>query len=458
MQERQEKQFMETERIPKLLARFAAPALIGMLASALYNIVDRIFVGQTVGREGIAAIALAFPCMLFFMSASFLVGIGAASRVSILLGEKRRRRAEQTLGNAFLAALVLSGLLWGCGRILFRPILLLSGTSESLYPLAASYLSVILYGVVFSVMSFSLSCQIRAAGSPVYAMGSQIVGALVNIGLDWWLVVHKGMGVQGAAVATVISQALSFVWTMSYFYTPRAVLRLRLAFILLPNTATMRRIFAVGFPSCLVNLNFVFIHGIITNTVSSYGGDLAVSATGIFTSLDSLLFMPAIAIAEACQPLVGYNYGAQKIDRVVATVKTGMLAATVFYLVSFAIIMAGAEYLVLMFNREDRELIALAAHAVRLGNIGIPLMGISVVNTSFLQGLGMGKEGLMLAAVRFCLFLWVPLLLLPRYFGVYGAWGSFPVSDILGSAVSGIYAIHVVRKLRNSRPLPDGVI
>jgi len=446
------KRFMENESIPRLLARFAAPALVGMLAHALYNIVDRIFVGQVVGARGIGALVLSFPCMLLFFSVSFLIGVGAASRISILLGEKRLRRAEQTLGNAFMMALVASVLLWVAGRFFFRSILFLSGASETLYPMAASYLSIILYGTPFSVISFSLSCQIRACGSPMYAMGSQLVGAFANIILDALFVLGFGMGVSGAAIATVMSQFLSMVWALSYFRRPDAALRLRLPFILRPDLGTLKRIFAVGTPSCLVNLNFVMVHGMITNMSSHYGGDLAVSATGIFMSLDSLLFMPAIAISEACQPIIGYNYGAGKIGRVISTVKMGVIACTAFYLLSFTLVMTNAELMAMMFESSDKDLIHLAATGLRIGNLGIPLMGVSLICTSFMQGLGRGREGLYLAFVRIGLFLWTPLLILPRYFGVYGAWGSFPISDICGSVVAGLFMVHTVKKLRLSHP------
>ena len=443
-----DKKFMENEPIPRLLTRFAAPALVGMLANALYNIVDRIFVGQTVGRDGLAAIALAFPCMLFFISVGFLVGIGAASRISILLGEKRAPQAERTLGNALTLSVVLSVLLVAGVGYFFREILMLSGASERLYPLAASYLYIVMYGAAFSIVGFTLSCQIRACGSPTFAMGTQVVGALANIVLDAWFVIGLGMGVEGAAIATVISQILSCAWAVSYFFLPRAALRLRSRDIVRLDGAAVARIFAVGTPSCLVHLNFVLVNGVITNASSAYGGDIAVSATGIFMSLDSLLFMPAIAIAEACQPIIGYNFGAGKPGRVIETVKAGMLATTIFYVGSFIVLMGFAEYLVMMFNRDDAELIALTARAMRVANVGIPLMGVTVVNTAFLQGLGKGREGLLIAVVRFGVFLWIPLLILPGYFGVLGAWGAFPISDIFGSIVAGLFAIRTAKNLR----------
>ncbi|MDR3255963.1 MAG: MATE family efflux transporter [Synergistaceae bacterium] len=448
MRDKSDRTFMEREAIPRLLARFAAPALAGMLANALYNIVDRIFVGHAVGAHGIAAIALSFPSMLFFASMAFLIGVGAASRISIQLGEKAKEDAERTLGNALCMAVLSSLIFWLVGRAFFGDILRLSGASDALFPVAASYLSIILYGIVFNVVSFSVSSQIRACGSPAYAMGSQIIGAVVNIALDAWFVIGLGKGVEGAALATVISQCVSMLWGFSYFLMPKAALRLRPRFILRIDPSTIARIVTVGTPACLVNLNFVLMHGVITNASSTYGGDLAVSATGIFMGMDSLLFMPAVAIAEACQPIVGYNYGAGRIDRVIATVKMSVLFTTIFYLTSFTAIMCFAEYMAMMFNSDDMELIKLTAKAMRVANIGIPVMGLSVVTTSFLQGLGMGREGLYLAALKFGIFLWIPLLVMPRYFGVYGAWGSFPISDVFGSAISLVVTVRTTRGLR----------
>jgi putative MATE family efflux protein len=439
---------MGSERIARLLVRFAGPALVGMLASALYNIVDRIFVGHAVGARGIAAIAVSFPCMLFFISVGFLVAAGAASRVSILMGEKRVRKAEQTLGNALSLALALGLLLCLMGGLLFERILRLSGASDTVYPMASGYLSIILYGVVPSIASFTLSSLIRACGSPAYAMGSQIVGAAANIILDAWFILHLEMGVEGAALATVISQWLSAIWAISYFKLRRAALRLRPKFMLFMDWRTLSRIFVVGIPSCLVNMNFVLVHGVITYTSNRYGGDLAVSATGIFVSLDSLLFMPAVAIADACQPIVGYNYGARKIERVVSAAKAGIMITSAFYILSFTVIMSNAEFLVRMFNSTDGELIRTTARAMRLGNIAIPLMGVSIVTSSFLQGLGNGRESMILATIKFGIFLWIPLLILPRFFGVYGAWGSFPISDSCGAVASLFFMARAIKKIR----------
>jgi putative MATE family efflux protein len=421
-----------------------------MFANALYNIVDMIFVGQVIGSGGIAAIAVSFPCMLFFMCTATLIGTGAGSRVSILMGERKTGLAERTLGNSLTLALSAGIILTLASRLMFGRILVLSGASETIYPMASEYLSVIIYGIIFSIVSFSLSYQIRACGSPSYAMGTQVIGALSNIALDAMFVIGLGMGVKGAAIATVISQGISLVWALAYFWLPKAALRLGIRYMTGLDPAIIGRIFAVGVPASLIQLNFVFVHGLITNASSSYGGDIAVSATGIFMSLDSLLFMPAVAMGEACSPIVGYNYGAGRTDRIVSTVKTGIAITSAFYLLSFASIMMFAETMVMMFNSEDARLISLTARCMRYANIGIPIMSVSIICGSFLQGLGMGRAGMALAFIRFGLFLWIPLLTLPRYFGLYGIWGSFPVSDICGSVASGVAMAWTIRRLRRN--------
>jgi Na+-driven multidrug efflux pump len=195
----------------------------------------------------------------------------------------------------------------------------------------------------------------------------------------------------------------------------------------------------------------------ITNASNTYGGDLAVSATGIFMSMDSLLFMPAVAVSEACQPIVGYNYGAGRVDRVIATIKTGVIVTTVFYVLSFAALTRYAEYMVMLFNSTDQELIRIASRAIRFANLGIPVMSVTLLTTALLQGLGRGREGLILAVIRFGVFLWIPLLTLPRFFGLMGAWLSFPVSDICGSIASGIFMFFTIKELKRERRPSSGL-
>jgi putative MATE family efflux protein len=298
------------------------------------------------------------------------------------------------------------------------------------------------------MFSYAGSCCIRACGSPAYAMGTQLVGALINVILDAWFVLGLQMGVKGAAVATVISQAFAMLWVLGYFFSPHARLRLRRVFIFSPHETTLRRILAVGTPPFLVQLNFVLIHGLMNVAVAKYGGDLAVSANGIFMSMDSLLFMPAVALGEGAQPIIGYNYGARRFDRVRQTVKWAIGATTVFYIFSFIVIFFHAEFFVRFFNNSNEALITLAARAMRVANLGIPVMGVSIVTSSTLQGLGHARAGLILSFVRFGLLLVVPLAIFPHIWGLYGTWGCFPLSDITGSLLSLFFLLNAMKKMR----------
>ena len=442
--------FMETESVPRLLARFAIPSTIGMLASALYNIVDRIFVGQTVGADGIAAIALGFPCMLFFFAFSMLVGIGGASRVALQLGAKNDEGANQTVGNVVFLCILGGVLFMTIGQSSVDLVLRACGASDTLLPMAKDYLSVILLGVFFSLISFAGSCVIRACGSPNYAMGTQLIGALLNVALDAWFVIGLRMEVRGAAIATVISQGISMIWVTAYFFTPTTRIRLRWHDIFKPRREAAARILAVGTPPFLVHMILVIINGLLNSSVAKYGGDLAVAATGILMSLDSLLFMPAIAIGEGAQPIVGYNYGARRFERVRQTIKWSVGVTTAFYVISFLVIFFHAEFLVLMFNKSNEALITLTARFMRVAYLCIPVMGVSIITGSTLQGLGRARDGLILSFMRFGLFLLVPMAILPRFYGLFGVWATFPLSDVIGSSVSFMYLRRIMTEMKQN--------
>jgi Na+-driven multidrug efflux pump len=279
-------------------------------------------------------------------------------------------------------------------------------------------------------------------------MGTQLIGALLNVALDAWFVIGLQMEVRGAAIATVISQGVSMLWVAAYFFTPRARIRLRLRDIFAPCREAVARILAVGSPPFLMQSTFVIIHALMNVSVAKYGGDLAVSAIGILMSLDSLLFMPAVAIGEGTQPIVGYNYGARHFHRVRQAIKWSVAATTVFYVLSFLTIFFNTEFFVRLFNNSNEALITLTVRSLRVAYIGIPVMGLSIVTGFALQGLGRARDSLVLSIIRFGLLMFVPLAILPRFFGLYGVWAIFPVSDILGSAVSFLFLRNIMAEMK----------
>ena len=443
---------MGEEKVSKLLLSFALPAVLGMVAGAIYNIVDRIFVGQFVGSAGLAAISTAFPTMILMFAFSLLIGVGGSSRVAILRGAKKQRPAEQALATT-LMLLMLVGII---GMILslfaVEPLLRVSGASDAILPIASVYLKVILLGGPLALVGHGINSLIRACGSPKYAMATQIVGAVGNVILDAFFIVGMNMGVTGAALGTVIAQGMATILGVSFFFLKESPLRIRLHFILRPRFKVIKKICAVGSAPFFVEISFVLFMTLMNQTIYKYGGDDGLSAMGIFFSLDSMFFMPAMAIGEAMQPIVGYNYGAGKPQRVIETIKKALTLVTGFYIVSAILAEIFAENLIRLFT-SDPALIAIGLPGMRIGYLGIVFFGMTIITNSALQGLGKAKESLILSLIRHIAFMFLPMIILPRIFGMLGVWLSFPLGDALGCVLAYLFLRRLIKWLKT----PDAV-
>ncbi len=421
--------------------------MLGMVAGAVYNIVDRIFVGQFVGANGLAAISTAFPTMLLMFAFSLLIGVGGSSRVAILRGAGRRRPAEQALAHSVML-LALVGV-FGMALSFFAvdTLLRLSGASDNVLPMAEAYLHIILLGGPLALMGSGINSLIRACGSPRYAMATQIIGASANVVLDAVFIYGMGMGVEGAAYGTVIAQGAATLTGLAYFLSKSTPLKIRMHFVLRPRFKVIKKICAVGSAPFFMELSFVVFMTLMNQIIYKYGGDIGLSALGIFFSLDSMLFLPAMAIGEAAQPIIGYNYGAGKPERVIKTVKCALMLATGFYVVSFTFAEIFAAQLIGMFST-DPGLLAIGVPGMRISYIGLILFGLPIVTNSALQGLGKAKMSLLLSLLRQGLFLYIPLLTLPHYFGIWGVWMSFPAGDILGGILSYFFLRSIISWLK----------
>ncbi len=443
---------MGTDSIPRLMIRFSLPAIVGMLANALYNIVDRIFVGQTIGPIGIGAISVAFPFMLLAIAYGLLIGVGGGALISISLGEKRRARAEKIMGNA-LVFLVGGGLLLSIGGALYSgEILDLTGASVTMMPLAKEYMDIAVWGIFFSLIGFGFNFFIRAEGNPRYAMYTLILGAFANILFDWLFIIGMDMGIRGAAIATVISQALSALWAGAYYVRKMGILRFRLK-NLRPDGVVIGRILAVGLAPCLTEVSFTFVLALFNRILRTYGGDLAISAMGIFFSLDSLLFLPVLGLAGGVQPIIGYNYGARDYGRVISSVKVALGMASLFFAVSFLIIMIMPEPMIRIFNSDDAALLALAVRGLRIGYSGVIFASVSIIASHTFQAIGKAKMGIFLTLSRHFIFIFVPLYFLPPHFGTDGVWMAIPLSDLGGGIMAAWFLKREFRLLRERRRL-----
>lgn len=432
---------------------FAIPAMVGMIAGAVYNIVDRFFVGQYVGVNALAAITICFPAMLMMFAFSLLISVGGASRVAILRGAGKQRPAEQALAHAFMLLTLV-----GVGSAVFsltpgvEKLLRLSKASDEVIPLAQSYLKIILLGGPFALVGAGINSLVRACGSPRYAMATQVLGALTNVALDAFFIAGMGMGVEGAAYGTIIAQSLATACGVAFFYTKFSPLRIRRHFLFRPRFKVVKKIVSVGFAPFVVELSFVLYMTVMNRTIHQYGGDLGLSALGIFFSIDSLLFLPSLAIGEATQPIIGYNYGAGKPERVIKAIKLALVFVTVFYLFSFLMAEFFAEEMMRVFN-DDPRLLALGVPGMRIGYVGIMFVGVPIITTSALQGLGKARAALVMSVFRHAVFMFLPLIVLPRFFGFWGIWMSFPTGDILGCGMALFFLRSLIRWLRTADAL-----
>ena len=426
------------ERIVKLLLKFSIPAITGMVVNALYNVIDRIFIGQGVGRMGIAGLTVAFPLMTVMMALSMLIGLGATALISIRLGERRKEEAELILGNAMVCLIGIALTVTVLGLIFLDPLLRLFGASPEVLPFARGYIRIILLGEIFMSIGFGMNHFIRAEGNPKVAMLTMLLGAVTNTILDPIFIFLFDWGVAGAAWATIISQAVTAAWVLAYFLRNQSHLRIRVRNLKLKLTV-VREITAIGSAPFLMQMAASVIGIILNNSLVRYGGDLAISAMGIVNSLSMLFLMPIFGINQGSQPIIGYNYGAEKYDRVKKALKLAIAAATSVVIVGFAIVQLFPESLVLLFSRKDPELIALASRAMRIFLIMLPIIGFQIVSANYFQAVGKPRQAMILSLSRQVLLLIPALLILPRYFGLNGVFYAGPVADFGSSVITGIW-------------------
>jgi len=444
-----------TSSIPALIWKFSLPSIVGMLVSALYNVVDRIFIGQGVGPLGIAGATVAFPLMMIQIALSTLIGIGATTLISINLGRGDRETAERVLGNGFTLILVVVASVSVLGLAFLDPLLRLFGASEAVLPFARDYTSVVLAGTIFQVLALGVNNFIRGEGNPKRAMGSMLIGAVLNAIFCPIFLFAFHWGMKGAGLATVLSQAVSAVWVMSYYLSGRSDLKLRAA-NLRPRKEIVPSILAIGSAPFAVNLGASLVNGIMNNQLQRYGGDLAVSSMGIVFALSSLFVFIAFGINGGVQPIIGYNYGARRLDRVRKTALFAISAATAAFTLGFALVELFPRPLVVLFAGKSTELADMSAVALRRVLLCMPLIGFQIVAAGYFQAVGKPKHSMLLSLTRSVLFL-IPLYyVMPALAGLTGLWFAPPAADFLAASVTAVFFSREMRALGRSPRSPVG--
>lgn len=440
-----ESKSLGSKDIGALIRDFSVPAITGMLVNALYNVVDSIFVGHGVGPVGLAAVTIAFPVMIILMAFGMLVGVGATTLVSIRLGQKRLRDAEKILGNAFLLAITFALSLSGLFLLFLDPMLAALGAEPAILPYARDFTAIILAGGVFMFVGFGLNNIIRAEGNPKFAMLTMVMSALLNTLLNPLFIFGLGLGIKGSALATVISQAVSAVWVVAHFRSPRSYLKLRGADIL-PDRRIIARILVMGSSAFFMQVAASVVAGLFNNILMAFGGDTAVAAMGIINRVSMLILMPLFGISQGTQPVIGYNFGAKKYGRVREAVVKGSLAATAVSLAGFAVVELFDVYIIRLFS-SDAALVALGAAGLKIFMAMLPIIGFQVIGSAFFQAIGKPMHSLILSMSRQLLILIPVLLVLPRFAGLQGVWLAGPISDFGSTALTAVLVAVELRRL-----------
>jgi putative MATE family efflux protein len=441
------------ESIGRLLLKFSIPAVIGMLVNAMYSIVDRIFVGHGVGTLGNSATTVAFPISIIIMAFGMLIGIGAAANVSIKLGQQNKGEAEKILGNAFILIIITSIFVTFFGLVFEEPLLKIFGASKESLPLAKQFITIILFGTILQNIGFGLNNVIRAEGNPTKAMGTMLIGAVLNTIFNPLFIFVFHLGIRGSALATIVSQSVCTVWTLLYFMGDTSTLKLRVKNMKL-NINIIKQIFSIGMSPFFMQLAASIITIIFNRSLENYGGDVAIAAMGIINSVSMLILMPIFGINQGAQPIIGYNYGAQNFERVKKTLKLAIIAATTISTAGFIAIELFPRQIMSIFGSENK-LLDIGAGGMRIFLVMLPIVGFQIVSANYFQAVGKAKISIFLSLSRQVIFLIPILLLLPGLFKLNGVWIAGPASDFLASLVTAIMLIREIKKLRSAHELSE---
>lgn len=438
---------LEELNIKRLLWKYFLPAFTGVVVNALYNIVDRIFIGRGVDALALSGLSAVFPLMLIIFAFAMLVAIGANVRISINMGKKDFKRAEHVLGNAITLGIIISFLLTVFGYIYRIPLLKVFGAGEGAMPYALEYFEYILFANVFATVGFILNNACRAEGNPKVAMYSLFISAGTNVILDPIFIFGFDMGVKGAAIATVISQFVLCIWVFAHFFSKRSALKLHLENLKL-NLQIIYYIITIGFAPFSMQIAASAVQAVLNTQLIRYGGELAVGAMGIINSVAQLLIMSIIAINIAAQPIIGFNYGAQHLKRVRETLITCIQAATIISVIGFLATQLIPGTIVRIFNNDNPELFALSKDGLRMFTLFFPVVGFQIITGSYYQSTGKAGIAAFLSLLRQVIILIPILYILPPYMQLQGVWLANPLSDIISGLITAYFLYRALRRLQ----------
>ena len=440
------RKYLLEEKIGRLIINYSIPAMIGMMVMAFYNLIDTIFVGHYVGKLGIAGVAIVMPYNTMVLAMTQFIAIGSASVVSRSLGSGDNYRVNQTFNVTYMLAFIAAVLFTSLGRFFIKDLIYFFGATDLIFPFAYDYLNVMVLGSSVTFFIMISNNMIRSEGNAKVAMFSMVLSAVLNIFLDALFIVAFGMGMTGAAVATVLSQVIAAVYVLRYFWSAESRFDFGWHFIK-PELPLLKEIFSIGSAAFARQSGNTFMNIVVNQSLRMYGGELLIAAYGIIVRL---LMFPIFGIVQGLMPVLGMNYGAGEYRRSIEAIDKSARFATVFSSTVFIVFMLFPGFLVGLFSNEP-ELIDYASHALVIITLGFATVGYQSVGASLFQSLGKGLPSFFLSLLRQVIFL-IPLVLyLPVHFGTAGILYSFVISDILSFIIT--YIVVKIEKQRLYRLL-----
>ncbi len=440
---------LASEPIGKLLFKYSLPAVIGTVVMALYNIIDSIVIGHAIADPNVVAgIAVTFPVQSLGTAFGMLIGAGAATRISIVLGQKDHHRAAVILGNS-VQLTVLVGLFYTtCFAIFMDPLLRLFGASDASLPYAREFLFWVLPGMVLMNLTFSYNNVMRASGYPAKAMWTNMIGAVLNSILAPLFLFGFHWGIKGAAIATDISMVVTAIFVMQHFFRKDSTLHFERGTFKF-NLKVISSILYIGMSPFLINVAGSCINAVVNNSLVRYGGDDAVAAVVVFNRFVTIFVFVVIGICQGMQPILGYNYGARRFNRLFRTLKLAAVSSAIITTIGSVIGATNADVIAGLFMQDQKQ-IECAVNCLHITTVGFWIVGFQIVATNYFQSLGMAAKSIFLSLTRQVIFMIPALIILPPIYGLNGVWACFPIGDYLSTIVASLMLAYQIRKLKKS--------
>ncbi len=441
--------------VGSLLMQYAIPAIVAMAASSVYNIIDGIFIGQGVGAEAIMGLALTGPLMSLTAAFGAMVGVGAATLMSVKLGQKDYGTAQKILGNVVIMNLTLGIVLGMLLLVFINPILRFFGASDVTLPYARNFMSIILVGNVVTHMYLGLNALLRSTNRPQKAMCATIGTVVLNCILAPIFIFVLGWGIRGAATATIMAQMIMLTWQLRLFSNKDELIHLNRSIIKL-DVKIVKESLLVGLPQFLINLCACLVAAMMTRSLTTYGGDMAVGAFGICNRFILFIVMVVIGLNQGMQPIAGYNFGARRYDRVLGVLNKALIFGSIITLTGFVIGVFFPTPFVSVFAKDSPQLIKLSAHALSCMVMMFPIVGIQIVSTAFFQSIGYAPKSIFLSLTRQLIFLVPAIFILPHLYAdpLEGLWHAAPVADGLASVLAITLLVLQVKKFKKQMQAP----